>query len=192
MLPNFGPVVAAATLFIQSYNQTVQLYRLGETPAVLSKSIASYYGDTNFIGFWGGTSLSNLNQTYVYKSTKQSVDFYEKVGYGYDIRILSFKVEPYSEDGAAIWVNWNLKPKNKAKDVEWMTLYGYRMKNAQNPTLYQDVKSRCAPEGSLACKVGGKAKVQGWFEFTMTDNEIQTFSERIPNYLQGVYSTPTE
>lgn len=192
MLPNFAPVVAAATLFIQSYNQSMQLHRQGESSLVCSSTIASYYpADSSFIGFWGGTANTNVTQAFLVAGTKQSIDFLVKSGYGFDVRSKNFRVEPYSDDGAAVWVDWNLKPKNGGKDIEWTTMYGYRMRNAQNATLYQDVKTRCAPTGSLACKVAGRDKVQGWFEFTITDNEIKAFSERIPNYLAGAYSTPS-
>ena len=185
MLPNLAPVIAAATLFAQSYNQTMEVYRQGHSSHTYAQSIASYYQGPAYVGFWGGTSLTNLSQEAIGAVTKGSIDFLDKVGYGYNIHVRNIRVDPYSDDAAAVWLSWNLHPKNGEKDLEWDTLYGYRMKIAANATQGQDMKTKCGPEGSLACKVGGKDKVQGWWEFTSTDNEIRTFTERIPNYLDS-------
>lgn len=59
------------------------------------------------------------------------------------------------------------------------------MKSAANPTVGQDEKAKCGPQGSLACQVGGKSKVEGWLEFTVTNNEIKAFMQRIPQYLDS-------
>jgi hypothetical protein len=186
---NFAPVIAAATLFAQSYNQTMEVYRQGASSQVYAASIASYYQGPMYVGFWGGTSLTNLTQAAIAASTKVSIDFLDKKGYGYNIRVKNFRVDPYSEDAAAVWLSWNLHPNNGERDLEWETLYGYRMQMAANPTQDQDIKTKCGLEESLACKFGGKDKVKGWWEFTSTDNEIRTFTERIPDYLDS-YKTP--
>lgn len=81
-----------------------------------------------------------------------------------------------------MWLSWNLKPMNGGRGVEWETLYGYGMENAGNAT----VGDTCGPEGSLACLVGGKDKVE-WWEFTVTNNEIKAFTERVPNYLDSCF-----
>jgi hypothetical protein len=188
MLMSVPAVYAAATLFAQSYNQTMEVYRQGATSQVYAATIASYDGPaSSYVGFWGGYAATGLNDTGVLDMTKKSIDFLEKAGYGYNIWVRTIRVEPYSQEGAAVWLGWTLKPKNGADLVEWETLYGYRM-NASVATPGKTPYAKCGVPQSLSCKVGGKDKVEGWWEFTVTDNEIAAFTKRIPNYLDSYSS----
>lgn len=62
--------------------------------------------------------MANLVQQAIGSITKGFIDFLKEAGYGYDIRARKISVDPYSDDGSAVWLSWNSKLKNGAKDVE--------------------------------------------------------------------------
>ncbi|KAK8183639.1 uncharacterized protein BKA78DRAFT_273739 [Phyllosticta capitalensis] len=141
----------------------MEVYRSGAPVSVFANTLAQYYKADSFNGYFIGHSSPGINTSSIAAGTEKSVNFLNKQGVGHDLVMTHLRVEPFSEGAAAVWIVWKIRPHNELEAWEWETLYGYRRDTFENPDVRPD----------------------GWWEYTITDNEIYSFAQRVPNYLSS-------
>ncbi|KAF4310817.1 hypothetical protein GTA08_BOTSDO13732 [Botryosphaeria dothidea] len=182
-MPGVG-IYAAATAFALAYNQSMEVYRRGAPLEVFAAELGSYYNASTFTGFWLGQSAPGVNASSLTQGILMSVSFLERSGFGHDLRMENLRIEPFSDQSAICWLTWQIQPKNGAGPWTWETVYGYR-RNAEplDQLLLQQENPIETTDCSASDAMGGRP--EGWWEFTNTDNEVFTFAQRVPHYLDS-------
>ncbi|KAK8206225.1 hypothetical protein HDK77DRAFT_292563 [Phyllosticta capitalensis] len=183
-------IFEAASIFAHSYNASMEVYRSGAPVSVFANTLAQYYKADSFNGYFIGHSSPGINTSSIAAGTEKSVNFLNKQGVGHDLVMTHLRVEPFSEGAAAVWIVWKIRPHNELEAWEWETLYGYRRdvnmteqvasKNSESQLHVSD----CDPD-EVQTFENPDVRPDGWWEYTITDNEIYSFAQRVPNYLSS-------
>ncbi|KAK7533316.1 uncharacterized protein J3D65DRAFT_635103 [Phyllosticta citribraziliensis] len=180
----------AATLFAHSYNASMEVYRSGAPVSVFANTLAQYYKADSFNGYFIGHSSPGINTSSIAAGTEKSVNFLNKQGVGHDLVMTHLRVEPVSEGSAAVWIVWKICPRDGQESWEWETLYGYR----RDVNMTEQVASKRSEsqlhlsdceEQDVETIESAEGRPDGWWEYTITDNEIYSFAQRVPNYLSS-------
>jgi hypothetical protein len=186
MLLPTAALVSAANLFAASYNQSMEVYRQDPTNVkVFSETLSTYFNGSAFAGFFGGHVSAAGNTSNVAAGLALSINFLNKEGYGHDLVMDQYTVEPYSDAGALVRVTWRIRPRNGQPSWIWRTLYGYRW--YQGTAAPSDALIQEQAEGG-AKGTGwepGQPRPTGYWEYTNTDDEIKTCLLRMPDYLDS-------
>ena len=177
------------------FTEVVLRYRFSLIPSHLTIKLASLSSSRTllilvkgeaFAGFWGGHASAGVNNSAIAAGVAKSVNFLNAQGVGHDLVMDKIRVEPYADAASLVWVTWRIRPRNGWDSWTWETLYGYRM-HAEDGVTRAETKPNLT--NALAAYLRSGAKIQGkpegWWEFTVTDDEVKTFISRIPNYLDS-------
>jgi hypothetical protein len=151
----------AAESFAQSYANAMSLGSKHIELEQVASNLADHYSPKTFTSFNFGyvtTIEGQTSKTIIH----QQLERFEKSGLGIDITMESLRVEVISEGSALCWITWRIHPKETSPVKEgwvWQNVYGYR-----KPRWQESEK--------------------GFWEFCVSDNEIENLVRRIPNFME--------
>ena len=151
----------AAETFAQSFANAMSLGSKDIELEQVASKLADHYSPKTFTFFNFGyvdTAEGQATKTAV----QQHLERFEKSGLGIDITMESLRVEVVSKWSALCWITWRIHPKEGSTVKEgwaWQNVYGYR-------------------------KPKWQGQEKGFWEFCVSDNEIETLVQRIPDFME--------
>lgn len=151
----------AAESFAQSYANAMSLGSKDIEVEQVASKLADHYSPKTFTAFNFGYVTTIEGQT-AKTAIQQHLERFEKSGLGRDITMESLRVEVVSKGSALCWITWRIHPKETSsvkKGWAWQNVYGYR-------------KPKWEGQGN------------GFWEFCVSDNEVENLVQRIPDFLE--------
>jgi len=151
----------AAENFSKSYANAMSLGSKAIELEQVASKLADHYSSQTFSSFQFGyvaTTEGRATKTAI----QQHLERFEKSGLGIDITMESLRVEVVSQGSALCWITWRIHPKEVSPVKEgwvWQNVYGYR-----KPRWQEEEK--------------------GFWEFCLSDNEIENLVQRIPDFME--------
>jgi len=151
----------AAESFARSYANAMSLGSKDIELEQVASTLADHYSPQTFTAFNFGyvnTIEGNTAKTTIQKHLER----FETSGLGLDITMDSLRVEVVSKRSALCWITWRIHPKESSPVKEgwkWQNVYGYRKPMWDGPE-------------------------KGFWEFCVSDNEIENLIQRIPDFME--------
>ncbi|KAH6961821.1 hypothetical protein BKA56DRAFT_700123 [Ilyonectria sp. MPI-CAGE-AT-0026] len=193
MLPS--SIYTAAYAFATSYGSVYDFYRNGSSSLELAENVASYYR-VPYTAFFIGNVAYNQTFASITDATIVAYDFFENAGIGSNVTMDDLRVEPVSDASALVWITWRIHPNNDLESFSWTTLYGYRndldlLAGITTPGVNGTV-GPIETEECVTSDSGTGGRPAGGWEFGVSDDEIVTFSQRVPNYIDSYVIPPSK
>jgi len=151
----------AAESFAQSFANAMSLGSKHVELEQITSQLSDHYSPKTFISFKFGYVTTIEGQT-AQSAIQQHLERFEKSGLGIDITMESLRVEVVSKGSALCWITWRIHPQETSPVKEgwvWQNVYGYR-------------------------KPRWQGSEKGFWEFCVSDNEIENLVQRIPNFME--------
>ncbi|GME32749.1 hypothetical protein B0H13DRAFT_1937502 [Neofusicoccum parvum] len=182
--PPRAPITAAATSFTHSYARAMSLSSpaaRAPIPLVAAALGAHYAADTT--AYTLGHRMVFASAAAAAPGIAAHLARFERSGLGCAIAMAALRVEPVSAGSALCWVTWAIEPRAggpfEGRGWRWENVYAYR---------------RPVEEGGAGAErrwVGGDEAggegwevPEGWWEFMLSDNELLSILERVPNFME--------